>query len=153
MEELRANGNPVYLRPETMGKRALLGSLDDTLIMAERISGVEPCLDFAHLHARSGDGRVNSFEEWCTVLEKIQNALGAASLQRLHCHVSGIAYTAKGEKHHLLLAESDFNLDGLLRSLIKYNCGGRILCESPQEMDREAIRIKTRWLTLQGENV
>ena len=31
MEELRLAGNPVTLRPETMGKSAMLGSLEDTL--------------------------------------------------------------------------------------------------------------------------
>jgi len=151
IEELRSNDNPIILRPETMGKRSLLGSLDDTLVMASRIPGVEPCLDFAHLHARAGDGSMNSYEEWCAVLERYQEALGTTALQRLHCHLSGIAYSARGEKNHLLLANSDFKLDALLRALIKYNCGGRILCESPQEMDREAIRIKNRWRTLQGE--
>ena len=30
VEELRAAGNPVILRPETMGKSAMIGSLEDT---------------------------------------------------------------------------------------------------------------------------
>ena len=33
-EELRQQGNPVILRPETMGKAAMLGSMEDTLAMA-----------------------------------------------------------------------------------------------------------------------
>src|SRR5574342_96782 len=52
VDEVRAAGNPVILRPETMGKSAMLGSLEDTLAMSEAIEGVEPCIDFAHLHAR-----------------------------------------------------------------------------------------------------
>ncbi len=56
VDELRAAGNPVILRPETMGKQAMLGSLEDTLVLSREIQGVEPCLDFAHLHARPGDG-------------------------------------------------------------------------------------------------
>ena len=55
LDELRAGGNPVILRPETMGKSAMLGSLQDTLEMSRAIEGVEPCIDFAHLHARPGD--------------------------------------------------------------------------------------------------
>jgi deoxyribonuclease-4 len=51
IDELRAAGNFVTLRPETMGKVAMLGSLEDTLKMSQAIPGVEPCLDFAHLHA------------------------------------------------------------------------------------------------------
>ena len=64
MDDLRAAGNPITLRPETMGKSAMLGSLEDTLVMAEEIEGVAPCLDFAHLHARPGDGSGNSYAEW-----------------------------------------------------------------------------------------
>src|SRR5512144_680299 len=41
--ELRSADNPVVLRPETMGKVAMLGSLEDTLKMSQAIEGVEPC--------------------------------------------------------------------------------------------------------------
>jgi len=56
VDELRKAGNPVTIRPETMGKSAMLGSFEDTLEMSKSIEGVLPCLDFAHLHARPGDG-------------------------------------------------------------------------------------------------
>ena len=49
LAEIRSQGNQVNLRPETMGKSAMLGSLEDTLAMSQAASGVEPCLDFAHL--------------------------------------------------------------------------------------------------------
>jgi deoxyribonuclease-4 len=76
VDELRAAGNPVILRPETMGKSAMLGSLDDTLAMSKAIPGVEPCLDFAHLHARPGDGTVNSYAEWASTLEIYEKTWG-----------------------------------------------------------------------------
>ena len=60
--ELRKHRNPVRLRPETMGKSAMLGSVEDALEMAKAIEGVEPCLDFAHLHARPGDGTMNTYD-------------------------------------------------------------------------------------------
>lgn len=144
VDELRENGNPVTLRPETMGKGALLGSLEDTLVMAKEIDGVEPCLDFSHLHARAGDGTVNSREEWLEALKSYRKALGARALKRLHCHVSGIEYGGKGERHHLMLAESDFDLEGLLRALAEMKCGGRMLCESPI-MEDDALVIQSSW--------
>ena len=64
VQELRAQDNPVILRPETMGKSAMLGSLEDTLVMSQGVPTVRPCLDFAHLHARPGDGSMNTYEEW-----------------------------------------------------------------------------------------
>ncbi|NJN44401.1 MAG: hypothetical protein HC806_06565 [Anaerolineae bacterium] len=97
MEELRAASNPVILRPEMMGKSAMLGSLEDTLEMS-KLDGVEPCIDFAHLHARPGDGSMNTYDEWSNVLETYGNALGDSTLKTLSIHLSGIEYGPKGEK-------------------------------------------------------
>ena len=144
VKELRANGNPVTLRPETMGKSALLGSLADTLAMSREISGVAPCIDFAHLHARAGDGSMNSEAEWAEVLKLYADALGSESLKHLHIHMSGIEYGEKGEKNHLPVAESDFDLKGLFRALSKTKSAGRILCESPI-MEEDALYMKKVW--------
>jgi deoxyribonuclease-4 len=70
VKELRKARNLVTLRPETMGKSAMLGSFEDTLEMSRAIKGVQPCLDFAHLHARPGDGTMNTVKEWTRILEK-----------------------------------------------------------------------------------
>jgi deoxyribonuclease IV len=142
--ELRAAGNPVTLRPETMGKPAMLGSLEDTLAMSRAIPGVSPCLDFAHLHARPGDGSVNTYEEWIDILKAYRLALGEAALQGLHIHLSGIEYGPKGEKNHLKLEEADLDLRALFRALHSLDCSGRILCESPA-MEDDALKMKEIW--------
>jgi deoxyribonuclease-4 len=144
VDELRANDNSVILRPETMGKGAMLGSLEDTLRMAKEIEGVEPCLDFAHLHARPGDGSMNSYDEWVQAFKDYQKALGKKALKRLHCHLSGIEYSAKGEQNHLMMAESDFDLQALVKAWKEFDCGGRILAESP-EMAVDARNFKAAW--------
>ena len=41
-----------------------------------------------------------------------------------------------------MLSNSDFDLDGLLTALYELKCGGRILCESPEDMDVDALLIK-----------
>jgi deoxyribonuclease-4 len=149
--ELQAEGNPVILRPETMGKGAMLGSLEDTLEMS-KIKGVEPCLDFSHLHARPGDGSMNSIREWMGILESYQKALGEESIKRLHCHISGIEYTEKGEQNHLVISESDFNLDALFQALVEVQAEGRMLCESPT-LEEDALFVKKAWLAFSGEEV
>jgi deoxyribonuclease-4 len=151
VEELRFSGIMVTLRPETMGKGSMLGSLEDTLILSQEIEGVEPCLDFAHLHARPGDGSINSYAEWRELLIKYRETLGTDGLQRLHCHLSGIEYGPKGERNHLMLADSDFDLEGLLQALADLDCQGRILCESPQDMDVDAQLIKNTWEGIVGK--
>jgi deoxyribonuclease-4 len=153
LDELRANGNPVTLRPETMGKSAMLGSLEDTLAMSKAIDGVQPCLDFAHLHARPGDGSMNSYDEWARALQAYGDALGSDALKDLSCHLSGIEYGEKGEQKHLPLEESDFDLDALLRALKEFGCQGRIMTESPKEVvDTDALLVQRRWAELSGES-
>jgi deoxyribonuclease-4 len=150
VDELHAAGNPVILRPETMGKSAMLGSLEDTLEMSKAIKGVEPCLDFAHLHARPGDGTINTYDEWSNYLEMYSEALGNESLKRLHVHLSGIEYGPKGEKNHLKLEEADLDLPALFRALKDFGCAGRILCESPI-MEEDALNMLKAWKEVSGE--
>jgi len=150
VDELRARDNPVILRPETMGKSAMIGSLEDVILMAQEIEGVEPCLDFAHLHARAGDGSLNSYEEWTRLLSEYRKALGARALRRLHAHLSGIVYTTKGERNHVPLAEADLDLLGLLQALRDAGCSGRILCESPI-LEEDALVMQRAWQGLSAQ--
>ncbi len=144
VDELRSNQNPVTLRPETMGKSAMLGSLQDTLEMSKAIPGVVPCVDFAHLHARGGDGSLNTYPEWVELLNGYAKFLGPESLSALHIHLSGIEYSEKGERNHLPLKESDLNLHALFKALHHLNCSGRILCESPI-LEEDALYMQELW--------
>jgi deoxyribonuclease-4 len=150
VDELRKAGNPVTLRPETMGKSAMLGSFEDALEMSKAIEGVEPCIDFAHLHARPGDGTMNTYEEWSTLLKSYQKTLGKKALKHLHIHLSGIEYGPKGEKNHLPVAESDLKLNALFKALSEFGCAGRILCESPI-MEEDALNMKKAWMKTSKE--
>ena len=152
VEELRKSDNPATLRPETMGKSAMLGSLTDTLAMSKTIEGVKPCLDFAHLHARPGDGTMNTYDEWCQVLEEYSEALGKDALKDLSCHLSGIEYTEKGEKNHLPIKESDFGLEALFKALHRFGAAGRILCESPV-LEEDALLFQKTWIEISGESL
>ena len=152
IQELRKAGNPVTLRPETMGKSAMLGSLEDTIKMSQAIEGVEPCIDFAHLHARPGDGSINTYDEWAKILESYGEALGNNALKNLHTHLSGILYTPKGEKEHLPIEESDLDFQAIFRALDDFDCHGRILIESPI-LENDALLAQDRWGEISGEKI
>ncbi len=131
VNELAVKGVTNTLRPETMGKIAMLGSLEDILALSQPFPSVRPCMDFAHLHARSGDGSINHYDDWMNILETYLKALGDVSLHAMHIHLSGIEYGSKGERNHLPVRESDLDVTGLFKALKKVNAGGRIMCESP----------------------
>ena len=129
-ETLRAEGNPVMLRPEITGKPSYFGDLDELLRLSSEVEGVAPCIDFAHLHARSG-GATNSYEAFASVLEQIGAELGREALDDMHMHVAGIQYTPKGEQKHLMLDDSDLKYRELLRALADFEVKGLLICESP----------------------
>jgi len=79
----------------------MLGSLSDVLEMARAIP-VVPCIDFAHLHARLGDGAVNTYDEWMAVLATYCKSLGDKAMEHLHIHLSGINYARKARRITLL---------------------------------------------------
>ncbi|KXS44748.1 MAG: Endonuclease IV [Methanolobus sp. T82-4] len=119
----------VILRPETTGKASQFGSLVENVKLSRDIDGVLPCIDFAHLHAR--DGEVNTYEEFSSALELVENELGREGLDDMHMHVSGIEYGEKGEKNHLNLEDSDLEYAELMRALKDFNVKGLLICESP----------------------
>jgi deoxyribonuclease-4 len=149
VKDLHDASNPVILRPETMGKSAMLGSFEDTLEMSKAIPSVKPCLDFAHLHARPGDGSMNSYEEWTRLLDLYGSSLGTPAFKDLHIHLSGIQYGQKGEREHLMLEDSDLDIHALFAALRDFHCGGRILCESPV-MEDDAQKLRRAWEEING---
>ncbi len=150
IEELRKDNNPVILRPEISGKAAMLGSLSDVLEMAKTIPGVIPCIDFAHLHARLGDGAMNTYEEWTQALDLYSNSLGKKALHNMHIHLSGINYGPKGEMNHLIMEEADLDFGNLFRALKDVGAKGRIMCESPV-LEVDALKFKHMWIEVSGE--
>ncbi len=137
---LEDEGIHVILRPETTGKPSQFGSLDETLRLSSEIEGVLPCIDFAHLHARS-NGAENSREEFSRVLAKFEGTLGKEALHDMHMHVSGIEYGEKGEKNHLNLEDSDLQYAELMKALKDFRVKGLLICESPDN-EGDALLLK-----------
>ena len=136
---LRSERVPVTLRVETMGKRSQFGSLEEVLNLCREINGLQPCLDFSHLHAR--EGRVNSYNEFARVLSKVEKKLGRAALRNAHIHVSGSHYSQTGELKHLDLKDSDFLYDDWVQALRDFDVQGLVICESPNR-ETDALMLK-----------
>ncbi len=146
-EILDEEGVDVILRPETMGKPAVFGTLDEILQLSRDIPGVLPCIDFAHLHARTG--RMNSYDEFAGIFKAVEAALGRDGLHQLHAHMSGIEYGPNGEKQHLPLNEADFQYRDLLQALIDFEVRGIIAVEAPEPFhDADALTLQSTYRRL-----
>jgi len=148
---LHAEGVNVTLRPETMGKAALFGTLEEAVRLSAAVPGVLPCIDWAHLHARRGDGTFNTYAEFAAALALVKAELGDHGLKQLHCHLSGIAYTAKGETAHLPLNEADLRYRELLQALIDAGAAGTIGVEAPPPFHvADALTVQATYRQLRG---
>jgi len=137
-------GINTVLRPETTGKPTQFGNLDELLKLSSELEGVMLCIDFSHLHARSG-GAENSYEEFAATLGKVENALGREGLDDMHIHVSGIEYGRKGEKNHLILQNSDLKYVELMQAFSDFNIKGLVICESPN-LEGDAMLLSDAFL-------
>ncbi|MCQ2957424.1 MAG: TIM barrel protein [Candidatus Gastranaerophilales bacterium] len=120
----------VFIRPETTGKATQWGDLEEVVRLSKEFDKVLPCVDFSHLYARTV-GQNNTYDEFSKMFEFIGNELGELALNNFHAHIAGIEFTAKGERKHLNLLESEFNYKDLLKAFKKFDVKGVVVCESP----------------------
>ncbi len=139
-KELDKVGNKVILRPETTGKPSQFGDLQETILLSKEIDGVLPCIDFSHLYARSNGG-VNTYDDFCYVLNQIAEQLGDRWTNNAHFHISGIEYGLKGEKRHLIFKDSDLRFDEILKALLTFGIKGTVICESPN-IEEDTLLLK-----------
>jgi deoxyribonuclease-4 len=143
-EQLKSECVDITLRIETMGRDSQFGSLEEALAITE-VGGVLPCIDFSHLHAVTGKN--NSREEFASILACVEEKLGRQGLNDMHIHVSGIEYSDKGEKNHLVFAESDFKYKELAQAFVEFDIKGLVICESPN-LEEDALLLKGEYDTI-----
>ncbi|HOI19182.1 MAG TPA: TIM barrel protein [Candidatus Woesearchaeota archaeon] len=140
IKRLKAEGINIFVRPELTGKPTQFGDIDELIRLSRVVDGILPCIDFSHNYART-NGKFNSYEEFYSFMEKYKRGLGDFGLYNMHCHISGIDFGDKGEKKHLNLVESGFNVSTLLSVIKEFGCKGIIICESPN-IESDALYMK-----------
>ncbi len=137
---LEKNKINVWIRPETTGKATQWGDYEEIIRLSKEFDIVLPCVDFSHVHARTG-GEYNTYDEFCKILDRISTELGQKAIDNFHAHLAGIEYSAKGEKRHLIFSEADMNYKDLLKALKSFGVKGALVCESPNiETDTKILK-------------
>ncbi len=112
---------------ETTGKHSAFGSLDELLSLVKDTK-CSLTIDFAHLKARS-EGKMGYGE----MLDKVKH------FKHIHSHFSGIEWTPKGERRHLLTPEKE--IKDLLKEVLKRKLDITIINESPDVIG-DACKMK-----------
>ncbi|MBQ9625118.1 MAG: TIM barrel protein [Clostridia bacterium] len=142
-ELLKLGYDDIIPCPETMGRENQLGTVDEIIEMANIDKRIIPTIDFGHVNAIT-QGGLKTQDDFKSLLDKLENGLGAERVQNLHCHFSRIEYTAKGEKCHLTYDDNRFGPDfePLAKEFKRRGLTPRIICESKGTMARDARIFK-----------
>jgi deoxyribonuclease-4 len=128
-DTIKENSWKVKLAPETTGKPSQFGSLQE-LLRLRKETGCHLTVDFAHLRARE-QGKIDYDE----IMKQLKN------IGHIHSHFSGIEWTEKGERRHLITKEDVIR--PLLQSVLRHKLDITIINESP---DPFGDAVKTREL-------
>ena len=90
--------------PETMGKLAQIGTIEEVTRFCLIDTVYTPCVDFGHINARE-QGSLKSVADYKNRLEYMIEKLGYERMKNFHVHFSKIMYSAKGEIKHLTFAD------------------------------------------------
>lgn len=124
---------------ELTGKKTQVGSIEEIFYFIDKHPKfVMPVIDFAHQHARE-NGYFKDKKNISLFFEKLKSY--PETFKNIHIHMSGIAYSEKGERHHLPFREADFPYKEILEKLKDNKANGTVICESP-EIVEDALFLK-----------
>ncbi len=146
----------LLLCPETMGKKAQLGDLEEIIRMCRMgDETVVPCIDWGHLNSRDC-GVFYKYDDYRRVLDRLIDALGYEQTSRMHVHFSKIQYTDKGELRHLTLEDDVYGppYEPLMQAYRDYRMQPYIVCESAGTQTADARAMKAYYTRIaDGANV
>ena len=137
--------------PETMGKIAQIGTLEEIIELCKIDSTIYPCIDFGHINAREC-GSLKTKDDYRRIVDAMLDGIGEEKTANMHIHFSKIEYTARGEKRHLTFADNKFGpeFEPLAEVLFDYKLSPHILCESAGTQAEDSVYMKKAYSKLLG---
>ena len=135
--------------PETMGKFAQIGDLDEIIRISNIDESYYPCIDFGHLNARSLGG-LKTYEDYENVIKKLLNGVGREKTENMHVHFSKIMYSGKGEVKHLTFDDDVYGPEfpPLAKVFFDYKLTPYVLSESAGTQAEDAKTMKDEYFRL-----
>lgn len=129
--------------PETMGKLAQIGTVEEIADFCTLDAVYTPCVDFGHVNARE-QGSLKTEEDYLARLDCFIGKLGTERMKNFHVHFSKIMYSAKGEVKHLTFADTEYGPEfaPLASALKKRGLEPYIVCESDGTQAEDAAEMK-----------
>ncbi len=129
--------------PETMGKIAQIGTVEEVAAFCQIDPIYTPCIDFGHINARE-QGSLKTVEDYKIRLQYLIEKLGYERMKHFHVHFSKIMYSAKGEIKHLTFEDETYGpeFQPLAIALKDLALEPYIVSESAGTQDDDALAMK-----------
>ena len=129
--------------PETMGKLAQIGTIEEVTEFCLVDKVFTPCVDFGHVNSRE-QGSLKTVEDYKSRLEYMIEKLGFERMKNFHVHFSKIMYGAKGEIKHLTMEDTVFGpeFEPLAIALKDLKLEPFIVSESAGTQIEDALQMK-----------
>ena len=122
---------------EITGQQDAFGSLDQILDLCDSVDGIEPVINFAHYHARSG-GTLLDVDDFLNVMETV----APYCKDRIHTAFTGVDHDGEGNEKRLMpIKKGDMRFDPLADALIEMKPEATIISTSPL-LEHDAMYMK-----------
>ncbi len=135
--------------PETMGKLAQIGTIEEIVRFCKIDPVYTPCVDFGHINARE-QGSLKTVADYKSRLEYMIAELGFERMKHFHVHFSKIMYSAKGEIKHLTFEDIQYGpeFEPLAIALKELSLEPYIVSESAGTQAEDASYMKKVYFSL-----
>ena len=129
--------------PETMGKLAQIGTVEEITRFCKLDPVFTPCIDFGHINARE-QGSLKTKDDYKSRLQYMIDELGYDRMKNFHMHFSKIMYSAKGEIKHLTFEDEVYGPEfaPLAEALKELKLEPYIVSESAGTQAEDALEMK-----------
>lgn len=140
--------------PETMGKQAQIGTVEEVVELCRLGENVYPCVDFGHINALYG-GSLRTASDFEDIVKKLLDGLGEKKTKNMQVHFSKIQYGAKGEIRHLTFADDVYGpeFEPFAEIIVKYGLTPHILSESAGTQAEDSAAMRDIWLRASGADI
>lgn len=140
--------------PETMGKQAQIGTVEEVIELCKLGDNVYPCVDFGHINALYG-GSLRTASDFEDIVKKLLDGLGEKKTKNMQVHFSKIQYGAKGEIRHLTFADDVYGpeFEPFAEIIVKYGLTPHILSESAGTQAEDSAAMRDIWLRASGADI
>ncbi len=132
--------------PETMGKIAQIGTIEEVADFCAVDKVFVPCVDFGHVNARER-GSLKTEKDFEDRLKYLIDRLGYEKMKNFHVHFSKIEYSERGEVRHLCFSDERYGPDfaPFAAALKALKLEPYIVCESAGTQDADALAMKNTY--------